>query len=153
MSCASWQPPGASILYLLLLSGIPCPLGPTLHAADEVGPATPRLLINREKAGEADPALRAGGYAKGFDFHPKTNYRDALYLGDCDSGVAELARLLGWEEELAALVAAGAAATAAASAAAATPEGVAAAAAAAGAEAPAAAGEPAADGAAEVRAP
>lgn len=30
--------------------------------------------------------------------------RDVLVLGDCDDGVGELCRLLGWEAELAALV-------------------------------------------------
>lgn len=31
-------------------------------------------------------------------------YRDVLYLGDTDDGVRELAQLLGWEEELHALM-------------------------------------------------
>jgi hypothetical protein len=30
----------------------------------------------------------------------KGNYRDALYEGDCDAGVQELCRLLGWDSEL-----------------------------------------------------
>jgi NAD-dependent deacetylase sirtuin 2 len=63
----------------------------------------PRLLINREVVGEADPALRSVGYAKGLDFGAG-NYRDALHLGDCDGGVRELCRLLEWEAELDALV-------------------------------------------------
>ena len=37
------------------------------------------------------------------DFGP-SNFRDALRLGDCDAGVTELASLLGWSEELAALL-------------------------------------------------
>lgn len=28
------------------------------------------------------------------------NYRDALFLGDCDDGVRQLCEALGWEEEL-----------------------------------------------------
>jgi hypothetical protein len=34
-------------------------------------------------------------------------YRDVLYEGDCDTGVRELCQLLGWEEELDELIAAG----------------------------------------------
>lgn len=33
--------------------------------------------------------------------------RDALFEGDCDAGVRELCRLLGWEDELDALIEAG----------------------------------------------
>ena len=65
--------------------------------------ATPRLLINRERVGETSPALRHGGYSKGFNFG-QGNYRDALFEGDCDAGVRELCQLLGWGADLEALV-------------------------------------------------
>jgi hypothetical protein len=42
--------------------------------ADRVTADTPRLLINRERAGEADPYLRLTGYNRGFNFD-EGNYR------------------------------------------------------------------------------
>ncbi len=57
--------------------------------ADRVRPGVPRLLINRELAGGIDPLLRP---------------QDSVYLGDCDEGVMELAGLLGWRQELEALI-------------------------------------------------
>ena len=47
--------------------------------------------------------LRALGCSKGFNFGTG-NYRDALYLGDCDAGVWELCRLLDWEDDLQAVI-------------------------------------------------
>ena len=37
------------------------------------------------------------GGGSGFDFSEETGYRDVFYAGDCDHGVVELAKLLGWE--------------------------------------------------------
>ena len=48
--------------------------------------------------GEADATLLLLGHRKGFSFDE--NHRDALYLGDCDDGVRQLARKLGWEADL-----------------------------------------------------
>ncbi len=56
-----------------------------------MGRFVPRLLINRELVGD-------------FDLDPETNVRDAAFLGDCDEGAKRLAALLGWEQELEALV-------------------------------------------------
>lgn len=72
--------------------------------ADRVSEVCPRVLINRERVGEADEMLRVLGYTKGFNFGAG-NYRDALYLGDCDAGVWELCRLLGWEQDLTDIIA------------------------------------------------
>lgn len=69
------------------------------HPVDKVNHWTPRLLINRERVGEADPIDRLRGFNRGFNFG-KGNQRDALYEGDCDDGVRQLCALLGWEEEL-----------------------------------------------------
>lgn len=58
----------------------------------QVSPKCPRLLINREKAGQE--------LHSGFDFEDKWKYtiqRDALFLGNCDEGVRALADLCGWE--------------------------------------------------------
>lgn len=67
---------------------------------------TPRLLINKEKVsggGGFMSLLSDMGGGGSLDFS-SSNYRDALYLGDCDEGVQELCRLLGWQEELQQLV-------------------------------------------------
>jgi NAD-dependent deacetylase sirtuin 2 len=71
----------------------------------------PRLLMNLERCGETPDSqvsrlyrLAGLGRGTGFDFNEDTNYRDALYLGRCDDGVAELCSMLGWEDDLSALV-------------------------------------------------
>ena len=67
--------------------------------ADAVSNETPRVLINREVAGEADARLRKLGLNKGFIFG-EDSYRDVLNLGDCDDSIRRLCQMLGWEEEL-----------------------------------------------------
>ena len=62
----------------------------------------PRVLINRERVGEADAALMLFGQKRGFSFDEK--HRDALFLGDCDDGVRQLAKMLDWESDLDALI-------------------------------------------------
>jgi hypothetical protein len=51
-------------------------------------------LINRERVGEGYPGVK-----QGFNFGGG-NRRDAFFKGECDAGVRELCRLLGWEQEL-----------------------------------------------------
>ena len=92
---------------LLIVMGTSLKVQPFASLVGRVPDAVPRLLINRERVGETDPmlemlALRSPG---ALDFGP-TNYRDAEFLGDCDDGIRDLARGLGWHDELAALVAA-----------------------------------------------
>jgi hypothetical protein len=49
-----------------------------------------------------------GGGGGGFVFEPRHGcYRDVLALGDADDAVQRLASLLGWEQELEELIAAG----------------------------------------------
>jgi len=43
----------------------------------------PRLLINREKAGELTAMKRSLGYTRGFDWDPATNYRCVSALRWC----------------------------------------------------------------------
>ena len=74
-----------------------------MHAADKVRDDVPRLLINREKVGEAPPEMRQLGVEMGFNFG-EGNYRDVLFQGDCDAGVQELCKLLGWEKDLQTLI-------------------------------------------------
>lgn len=95
---------------LLIVMGTSLVVQPFASLIGRVSQMTPRLLINREKVGTY--SKRRGGYSSpgmaqyGFRFD-KSNYRDALFLGDCDDGCAALSRSLGWEEDLNALAVAG----------------------------------------------
>ena len=71
--------------------------------ADKVRSDVPRVLINREKVGEAEPELKRLGVEHGFNFG-EGNFRDVLYLGNCDDGAKELCKLLGWTEDLQKLI-------------------------------------------------
>ncbi|GJJ73766.1 NAD+-dependent protein deacetylase sirtuin 2 [Entomortierella parvispora] len=87
---------------LLIVLGTSLQVEPFNRLITRVGPECPRLLINREKAGEEMHG--------GFDFDDKWKYptvRDAVFLGNCDDGVRELAKLCGWEGELQAMFEAG----------------------------------------------
>ncbi|KAF9207423.1 NAD-dependent protein deacetylase sirtuin-2 [Haplosporangium sp. Z 27] len=87
---------------LLIVLGTSLKVEPFNRLISKVSPRCPRLLINREKAGQ--------DLHSGFDFEDKWKYtiqRDALFLGNCDDGVRELARLCGWEDELQAMYDAG----------------------------------------------
>jgi|MDSW01.2.fsa_nt_gb NAD-dependent deacetylase sirtuin 2 len=92
---------------LLIVAGTSLAVHPFAGLINHPGEDVPRMLVNREKVGEMDESTRAIakliGRGTGFDFG-ETNRRDALHLGDCDAGFEELARLLGWEDELKALV-------------------------------------------------
>ncbi|KAG0208462.1 NAD-dependent protein deacetylase sirtuin-2 [Mortierella sp. GBA30] len=87
---------------LLIVLGTSLKVEPFNKLIAKVSPRCPRLLINREKAGEE--------LHSGFDFDDKLKYtfqRDSLFLGSCDEGVKKLAALCGWEDELQALYDAG----------------------------------------------
>ncbi|CAO3573213.1 unnamed protein product [Mortierella alpina] len=80
---------------LLIVLGTSLKVEPFNKLIAKVSPRCPRLLINRERAGEE--------LHSGFDFDDKQKYtiqRDALFLGSCDEGVKKLAALCGWEDEL-----------------------------------------------------
>jgi len=98
---------------LLIVAGTSLAVHPFAGLINHPKEDVPRLLVNREVVGAMDERVRA--MAKlvghdtarfGFDFG-ESNRRDALFLGDCDDGFYELARLLGWHEELDRLVEAG----------------------------------------------
>jgi hypothetical protein len=82
-----------------------------LRTADAVPEHCPRVLLNRERVGEGmgsmgllGSLLGLGG-GGGFTFEREQGaYRDVLHLGDTDEGVRELCKLLGWEQELDALI-------------------------------------------------
>ncbi|KAF9166996.1 NAD-dependent protein deacetylase sirtuin-2 [Mortierella sp. AD010] len=87
---------------LLIVLGTSLKVEPFNRLISKVSPRCPRLLINREKAGQ--------DLHSGFDFDDKWKYtiqRDALFLGNCDDGVRELATLCGWADELQAMYDAG----------------------------------------------
>nr|CAD7265704.1 unnamed protein product [Timema shepardi] len=74
------------------------------HLLNSVKDTCPRLLINREKAGQRDRLMRLVGMSSGLDFDSDNNVRDVAWLGDCDEGCQLLADKLGWGAELKQLV-------------------------------------------------
>ena len=78
---------------LLIVMGTSLTVNPFASLIDRVPSHVPRLLINRELCGIATSD------SDGFDFEEDTNYGDVYYLGDCDAGVKELARLSGMDLE------------------------------------------------------
>uniref|UniRef100_A0A1B6EET5 NAD-dependent protein deacetylase n=1 Tax=Clastoptera arizonana TaxID=38151 RepID=A0A1B6EET5_9HEMI len=89
---------------LLIILGSSLKVQPFASLIDKVGDSCPRLLINREKAGQRDRLMQMLGMGAGMDFDSSSNRRDVFYLGDCDSGCQLLADKLGWGEELNKLV-------------------------------------------------
>ncbi|XP_053908826.1 NAD-dependent protein deacetylase sirtuin-2 isoform X2 [Cuculus canorus] len=89
---------------LLLIMGTSLQVQPFASLVGRVPPSTPRLLINKEKTGQGDPLLSLMGLGGGMDFDSDKAYRDVAWLGECDAGCRALAELLGWKEELEALV-------------------------------------------------
>lgn len=85
----------------LIVMGTSLQVQPFASIVNKVAPTVPRLLINREKVGERVPGLMGmlTNRTEGFDFGER-NYRDALYLGDCDEGSRALAHACGWGHEL-----------------------------------------------------
>jgi len=60
-----------------------------------VNDSCPRLLINRELAGQMDRTMAMLGLGGGMDFSEKSR-RDVAWLGDCDEGCQLIADKLGW---------------------------------------------------------
>ncbi|KAG2459966.1 KPTN protein, partial [Polypterus senegalus] len=85
---------------LLLIMGTSLKVQPFASLISKVPSSTPRLLINKEKAGKSDPLMSMLGLGSGMDFDSEKAYRDVAYLGTCDDGCRKLAELLGWKEEL-----------------------------------------------------
>ena len=78
---------------LLIVMGTSLVVYPFAGLCDVVAEEIPRLLINRELAGDFEDTLPLAD-----------NHRDAAFLGDCDDGCRELAALLGWSEDLARII-------------------------------------------------
>lgn len=97
---------------LLITIGTSLKVQPFASLIDKVADNVPRLLINLEPVGEIDEfetnssSLFGGSYREeGFDFKGSTRggreyARDVKWLGEADEGIRNLAKLLGWEEEL-----------------------------------------------------
>jgi len=56
----------------------------------------PRLLVNRERAGQRDRLMMMLSLGGGMDFDSEDNFRDVAWLGNCDEGCQMLANKLGW---------------------------------------------------------
>ncbi|PSN36517.1 NAD-dependent protein deacetylase sirtuin-2 [Blattella germanica] len=78
--------------------------GVHLGLDERVPKSCPRLLVNREKAGQRDRLMMLLGMGSGMDFDSDSNTRDVAWLGDCDEGCEMLAYKLGWADELKKLV-------------------------------------------------
>lgn len=87
---------------LLIVMGTSLKVQPFASLVDNVPETTPRLLINREKAGSGeDPLLMMMmGFGGGLRFDDEDNYRDVFWEGNCDDGCRALCSLLGWLKEL-----------------------------------------------------
>ncbi|XP_069699063.1 NAD-dependent protein deacetylase sirtuin-2 [Periplaneta americana] len=89
---------------LLIIMGSSLTVQPFASLIDKVPTNCPRLLINREKAGQRDRLMAMLGMSSGMDFDSDKNFRDVLWQGDCDEGCQVLADKLGWGDELRQLV-------------------------------------------------
>ena len=93
-AASSVAPVFGSLSPLALLLSSPDGMGTSLRVqpfaslVGRVPPNCPRLLINREEVGQANPMLENLGLRdpSALDFS-EFNTRDAAYLGDCDGGV------------------------------------------------------------------
>ena len=94
---------------LLIVTGTSLKVQPFASLVGRVGSNVPRLLVNRERVGETEPMLDLLGLVSpGALNFEEGQYRDAEFLGDCDAGIGELVRRLGWQADLDALMATGA---------------------------------------------
>ncbi|CAJ1066224.1 NAD-dependent protein deacetylase sirtuin-2 [Xyrichtys novacula] len=89
---------------LLIVMGTSLQVQPFAGLVGRVSKSCPRLLINMEKAGQADPLLGLLGFGGGMDFDSDKAYRDVAHISTCDDGCLALADLLGWKAELEDLV-------------------------------------------------
>mmetsp|Transcript_65667 Transcript_65667/g.137275 ORF Transcript_65667/g.137275 Transcript_65667/m.137275 type:complete len:371 (-) Transcript_65667:570-1682(-) len=88
---------------LLIVLGTSLVVAPFNSLVGLASPAAPRLLINRDPAGTCSELSRGFRFEKEGD----DNWRDVFHKGDCDGGCRALAQLLGWKEDLEALIESG----------------------------------------------
>lgn len=92
---------------LLIIMGTSLVVQPFAGLANKVDTKTPRLLINRDPVG--DPNMFGSFLTSVLGLNPNfgtrsNSKRDVFLQSDCDEGCMQLARLLGWEDELRALI-------------------------------------------------
>lgn len=95
---------------LLIIMGTSLEVQPFASLPDRVNDACVRLLVNRELVGNKSSiwSVLAGlGIANSMEFGQPNSRRDVTWLGDCDEGAFAMARALGYEDELKALIEAG----------------------------------------------
>lgn len=97
---------------LLIVIGTSLQVQPFASLINRVPETVPRLLVNRELVGNANPKLSTYGLdstkfeceqltsSEGFRIGLPTNYRDIALLGDCQDGILKLAELIGWKDDL-----------------------------------------------------
>ncbi|EDW24332.1 GL23462 [Drosophila persimilis] len=86
---------------LLIIMGTTLEVHPFASLAQLPGPRCVRLLINRDAVGRPKYTTWMDGHNDDFLLYNRpNNTRDVAFLGDCDEGVLELAKNLGWEDEL-----------------------------------------------------
>lgn len=84
---------------LAIVMGTSLKVMPFAGLIGRVSPLCPRLLINREAVGVFGQHHAVD--QAGFRFEQKDlNYRDVFVRADCDDGILELVKLLGWTKEL-----------------------------------------------------
>jgi NAD-dependent deacetylase sirtuin 2 len=93
---------------LLLVFGTSLKVQPFASLVRSVVDECPRVLINRERVGEAVPFGSASDFqfqsSGGFVFDGPTAYRDVFLEGDVQESVLKLAELCGWKADLQALM-------------------------------------------------
>lgn len=85
---------------LLIILGSSLVVQPFASLIDRVPINCPRLLINREKAGNRTGIMAMMGMKGGMDFDSSKNSRDVAYLGNCDEGCEKFAELFGFADQL-----------------------------------------------------
>lgn len=98
---------------LLIVIGTSLVVYPFAGLVNDVPDTTPRLLINMDPVGpfraiasnnnKSNPVNENDNGVIDLGESPSiahSNYRDVMYLGNCDDGVSLLCKLLGWNSEL-----------------------------------------------------
>jgi NAD-dependent deacetylase sirtuin 2 len=85
---------------LLLILGTSLKVYPFASIVKSVSKKIPRCLINNTLPDIFESELLCDGSNAEYIFSGNQYQRDVTYIGDCDKGCTELARALGWEDEL-----------------------------------------------------
>jgi NAD-dependent SIR2 family protein deacetylase len=83
---------------LAIIMGTSLQVMPFAGLIADVSALCPRLLINRDAVGVLGKNEMLDD--AGFRFEEPDNYRDVFVAANCDDGVTQLCRLLGWEDDL-----------------------------------------------------